>query len=448
MNFNLGFPTQSGFRFICISAFAVLFFTQTGLAQRFNTDDYTDTTLYQKGLISLYKKFDRIRLSGYVQPQFQFAEAKGAKGYAGGDFPEHVNNRFTMRRGRFRLDYSHHTQEGLPSIFFVFQFDGTERGFFTRDFFGRYYENKWSLFNLTAGIFSRPFGFEVNLGSADRESPERGRMSQILMKIERDIGAMVSFHPQRKDHPLKNLKVDVGLFNGQGVTNTINDFDSHKDLIGRIAYQKINLGSAAQLNLGASVLYGGMEQFTSEVHRMSNGKYEYSNVPSNVGKIAPRHYYGGDLQLFIPNGPAGSERGSTEIRAEYIAGTQTGTQNSSDSPAVIPVLNGGFSPLYVRPFNGAYFYLLQPLFSKKHQLGIKYDWYDPNTQVAGEALNNQFTAADVRFNTLGLGYNYFINDNMRLVLWYDIVKNESTSFNGFEGDVKDNVFTTRLQFRF
>jgi hypothetical protein len=31
---------------------------------------------------------------------------------------------------------------------------------------------------MTAGFFARPYGFEVNLGSSYRETPERGRMSK------------------------------------------------------------------------------------------------------------------------------------------------------------------------------------------------------------------------------------------------------------------------------
>jgi hypothetical protein len=37
---------------------------------------------------------------------------------------------------------------------------------------------------------------------------------------------------------------------------------------------------------------------------------------------------------------------------------------------------------------------------------------------------------------------------VRLMLWYDFIKNENTSLAGYTGDLKDNVFTARLQFRF
>ncbi|MEI2740459.1 MAG: hypothetical protein V9F01_16930 [Chitinophagaceae bacterium] len=90
-----------------------------------------------------------------------------------------------------------------------------------------------NIFSLTAGLFARPFGYEVNLSSSFRETPERGRMSQILMPSERDIGMMVSYEPQEKKHKLSHIKFDVGFFNGQGLSGTT-DFDDHKDLISRL----------------------------------------------------------------------------------------------------------------------------------------------------------------------------------------------------------------------
>src|SRR6185369_5771306 len=162
-----------------------------------------------KGLLSIYKKFDHIRISGYMQPQYQVISEEGARSYSGGDFPPHSNNRFTLRRGRIKFEYARFNKNDKPSLQFVFQFDGTERGVFIRDFWGRFFENKWQLFSFTAGMFARPFGYEVNLGSPDRESPERGRMSQLLMKTERDLGAMISFEPRKKTSPLRYFKLDM-----------------------------------------------------------------------------------------------------------------------------------------------------------------------------------------------------------------------------------------------
>jgi outer membrane receptor for monomeric catechols len=38
-------------------------------------------------------------------------------------------------------------------------------------------------------------------------------------------------------------------------------------------------------------------------------------------------------------------------------------------------------------------------FGKKHQIGLKYDWYDPNTQGKNTELKNttKLTVADIRY---------------------------------------------------
>ena len=68
--------------------------------------DMVDTTKDMgKGMLALYNRLDKIRLSGYIQPQFQVTQSNGAKGYAGGDFAANSSNRFMLRRARVRFDY-------------------------------------------------------------------------------------------------------------------------------------------------------------------------------------------------------------------------------------------------------------------------------------------------------------------------------------------------------
>jgi phosphate-selective porin len=71
--------------------------------------------------------------------------------------------------------------------------------------------------------------------------------------------------------------------------------------------------------------------------------------------------------------------------------------------------------------------------------------------VKGEEIGkggNNINETNIKYNTLSAGYNYIINENVRLMLWYEIAKNEKTSVTGYTDDLKDNVFTARLQFRF
>ncbi|MEI7470699.1 MAG: porin [Chitinophagaceae bacterium] len=427
--------------------YLILLLTMCSTAKSQFLMDMVDTTTdIGKGMLAIYKKFDNIKIGGYIQPQFQTIQTKGGKSFNGGDFSANQNNRFMLRRGRIRFDYIHFAEIKGPSVQFVFQFDGTERGVFIRDFWGRILENKYKVFALTAGMFARPFSYELNLSSSDRESPERGRMSQILMKTERDMGAMISFEPRSKSHPLRYLKIDAGLFNGQGLAATT-DFDSHKDFISRIALKPFPIAKKIQLSLGASYLNGGMLQNTKYLYTNATnaaGKtFVVDSTSANLGKIAPRKYYGIDAQLKFK-----TKAGFTELRAELMTGKQTATAGSSETPAALLT---GIEGYYVRKFNGAYFYLLHNIFSRHHQLGIKYDWYDPNTAVKGMEIGKSGTSinnTNIKYSTLGFGYINYINDNLKFILWYEKIRNEKTQIAGFTGDVKDDVFTCRLQFRF
>ena len=409
--------------------------------------DMLDTTKESgKGLLNIYKNFDHLAISGYLQPQFQLAQEKGAKTFEGTDFGTNVSNRFMLRRSRVRITYLHVNKDHDPGVQIVFQFDANERGFTIRDIWGRVFENRFRLFSFTTGMFARPFGYELNLSSSDRENPERGRMSQILMKSERDLGAMVSFDARKNIGPLKYVKFDVGFFNGQGIRGD-GDFDNKKDFITRLSVKPVPLGKKILVSGGTSLLAGGLLQATKYVYStgIAGGikNIILDSSSGNNGKISPRVYKGADVQVKIKN-----RKGYTELRGEYITGTQTGTAGSSETPSALMSGTNGF---YKRDFNGAYFYFLQHLFSASHQLVVKYDWYDPNTRVKGKEIGKagtSFSQADIKYSTLQLGYNYYITPQVKMSLFYAYVKNEATQLSGYTADVKDNVFTTRLQFRF
>lgn len=410
--------------------------------------DVIDTSILEDRHIKIPSKNGNLSFSGYIQPQFQVAQEKGVESdYQGGAFAENSSNRFRLRRGRLRADYVSYHKDGTPSTFFVLQFDGTEQGVNIRDFWGRYYENQLNMFSITAGMMARPFGFELQLSSSSRETPERGRMSQILMKTERDLGVELSFNPREKDHSLNKLQVDVGVFNGQGMAGE-QEFDSRKDIITHVGLKDIEIGSF-ELSGGVSALMGGIASETANLYTMeqSSGVWQMTqdSSVSNIGKIAPRQYYGADIQIKSP-----SKDWQTELRAEYLFGKQTATANTSVTPGSYPVENDLKQALYTRPFNGAYFYWVQNLFNKNNQFILKYDWYDPNTRIKKEEVDavNGFTEADIRFNTLGFGFLRHINENLKLFFWYDQIRNETTSISGFETDLRDDIFTLRAQFSF
>ena len=422
----------------------ILFTTgHTCFSQKYLSD--LDSSLFIKDTLRPFlKRFDNIRFSGYIQPQFQVAQSKGARSYEGGDFSQFSTSRFMLRRARIKLDYLIATTDRYPKALFTFQVDATERGVNVRDMFLRLYETKGHNFSFTMGLFARPFGYELNLGSSYRESPDRGRMSQILMPAERDLGASVTYEPLRRNAKNHWFKIDAGVFNGQGLSGTT-DFDSHKDFISRITIKPIKL-KHFEFSGGLSLLQGGWRQGVKYIYKYGtafNGDklFTVDSSIENIGKIAPRKYYGADVQLKLKHA-----WGETEWRAEYWFGKQTGTSASTVNPGTIPT-----APQYVRSFNGAFFYFLQNIVNRKNQLLVKYDWYDPNSKVKRNDIGKSgtnLTAADIKYSTWGIGYAHYLNDFIKMVLYYDIVKNENTQLAGYTGDLKDNIFTFRIQFKF
>lgn len=430
--------------------FTLFFFSniQSAQAQRYLTD--IDSSFFIKDTVRpVIKRFENINISGYMQPQFQVAQSDGAPSYEGGNFSQFSRSRFMLRRARLKVDYLMRTPGKYPKVQFTFQLDATERGVIVRDMFIRLFETKQNVLSVTTGFFARPFGFEVNLGSSYRETPERARMSQILMPGERDLGAMFSFEPQDKKHKYAHLKFDAGFFNGQGASGTT-DFDSHKDFISRFTLKPYKI-NRSELGGGLSLLLGGWKNGTKYVYesgKLPSGDagFVVDSSVSNLGSSAPRHYYGADLQFKIKH-----TYGETELRAEYWFGTQPGTASTSTNPGVIPVNNNIPVPTYVRHFNGAVFYFLQHIGSTRNQLILKYDWYDPNAKVSGKQIGKSGTnlnTTDIKFTTLGIGYAYLFNPQTRLIFYYDLVRNEKTLTSGYTGDLKDDIFTCRLQFRF
>ncbi len=433
---------------VVLAGIFTLLLSVAAYSQRYLAD--IDSSFFIKDTVRpVIKRFENLRITGYIQPQFQKAQSDGAPSFAGGNFSAFSSSRFMLRRARVKIDYLLPSKTKYPRALFSFQIDATERGVIVRDMFLKLFEIKRNILSLTTGLFARPFGYEVNLSSTFRETPERGRMSQILMPGERDLGIMVSYEPQEKKHRLSHIKFDVGFFNGQGLAGTT-DFDDHKDLISRLfikpySFKKVDLSG------GLSYLRGGLKNGTKYVYesgRAANGDkiFVVDSSLANLGRSSPRHYYGADVQVKLHHG-----WGETEWRAEYWFGTQPGTSTTTANPGILPNSNGIPLPTYVRHYDGAFLLFLQNIINKNNQLLVKYDWYDPNIKVEkmeiGKSGTN-LTTADVKFSTLGVGFVRHLNSQTKLILYYDFVKNETTQIAGFSTDLKDNVFTCRLQFRF
>lgn len=422
----------------------LLCFSLHARAQRYLAG-YDSTIFLRDTLRPLINRFQHLAISGYMQPQFQLAQQEAQGSYEGGDFAPNSRSRFLLRRARIKLDYVLPSKEqALPAALFTFQIDATERGVVVRDMFLRLFEPSKQNLSLTMGLFGRPFGYEVNLSSSYRETPERGRMSQILLPSERDMGAMLTYEAQKPERKGPRLKLDAGLFNGVG-PRAVTDFDSYKDVISRLSLKEWAISRSVRLSGGLSFLNGGWRQDTKYRYETAgvNGvkMFTVDSSLSNLGAKTPRHYYGADVQLALLHG-----LGKTEWRAEYWRGSQPGTANTTVSPATQPE-----GPTYVRRFDGAFFYFLQSLAGNRWELMLKYDWYDPNRLASAADIGKSgtnFTAADIKYNTLGLGLTRYFSGNLKILAYYAFVRNEKTALAGYGEDVPDDVFTLRMQLRF
>ncbi|MEK6615967.1 MAG: porin, partial [Bacteroidota bacterium] len=315
----------------------------------------TDVQKIQEQL-GLMKK---LKISGYLQTQFQVADSSGIKSFAGGDFPANVDKRFSVRRGRFKIAYDN------KLTLYTIQVDVTEKGVGIKDAFVKITEPWTKSLSLQAGVFDRPFGFEISYSSSMRETPERSRLFQTIFPDEREVGAKLTFQPP-KTSKWNFFKMEGGMFNGTGPKAV--DFDYQKDFIGNIGITKTNKKENINWGIRASYYNGGWRQGTSKVYSVAKDSlglnaFLRDKDTANYGAIAKRQYIGADAQISVD-----WIAGISTLRGEYIQGQQPGTSSTTKSPDVQPTTD-----TYLRNFNGYYFYFLQNIAKTKNQLVFKYD---------------------------------------------------------------------------
>jgi len=286
---------------------------------------------------------NNLKISGYVQTQWQWNESGVADG---------TQNTFSVRRGRIKTAYSNNYGQA------VMQIDVTEGGVSIKDAYLTLKTPKLQWASFTAGVFDRPFGYEISYSSSTRESPERNKVFLTLFPKERDLGGKLSFKAP-KGIALEGFSLEGGLFTGNG--GAAKETDSKKDFIGRLGYtNKFN-----NITFGAdfSTYQGGVRlNGNAQAYKMDNGKFVVDNSVE-AGQYLKRQYYGFDLQFAVT-----SVIGKSQIRAEYLWGQQPGLKAKSDSPT------GAVSgDIYVRNFRGYYVYFIQDIATTKHSFVGKLD---------------------------------------------------------------------------
>jgi hypothetical protein len=462
-------------------------------------------------------KLSKIKVSGYIQAEWRMAldtasmtmDSTGKYlqkigDFAGGAFPDGMLNNFLIRRGRLKIGY----ETDLTKSYI--QFDASTSGFEIKDCYFSVTEPWLKSIGLQAGIFNRPFGYEIEYSSSDRESPERSRAEQVLFPKERDLGAMLFLKPADNMGALNYFNLKAGLFNGTQANVAEND--NHKDFIGRLGFSvplmdlNLSIDGGVSTYLGTvtctdttqglrssvttttydSTKYNWVNMYDSTTgtatwvrdytpgkttttkttvkargmeYEMANNVFKKSDTTvSQLNKQFDRKYYGFDLQLYydIP------VIGGVKFLTDYYQGSQPGT--SSSASYYNPGRNSG-SAVYMRNFQGYYVMLVKNILAK-NQLVLKYDVFDPNTDVSGDAFalnaaktgfNGGLSVADLQYNTLGVGWIFHWDENLKFVLYLDHVTNEkvpaasgasSQALKLLADDYKDDVLTLRAQYKF
>lgn len=449
-----------------------------------------ESYLETKGTVDKLKK---IKISGYIQAQMrsavQYDEAtdtnKSSNDYgkykynvgdfAGGTFNARIGNQFQIRRGRIKASYETDLTQGviqLDVIPFtrsnvlethrnkdtikvldsisgkykqVYNDSVTSRAVYSsggitlKDVYLRFTEPYLKSISVKAGFFDRPFGFEIMYSSSSRESPERSRIFQTLFPNERDLGVSLEYLPS-DNLPLiaQYFNARAGLFTGNGI-NVENN--GKKDIIGRLGFSVPLTNLNLSIDGGFSGYLGYVELLGSSVNSFNTDSLKFVKDASYKRyDFVERQYLGGDLQLYydIP------VIGGISLRGEYIQGQQPGSSSSSSSPSSDIAST---SSINLRNFSGFYGMLVQNVW-KYNQLVLKYDSYDPNTDVKGDDIKSN---VELAYSTFGIGLIHHWDENVKLIAYYDKVMNETSkgiTTTVYHKDLADDVFTFRIQYKF
>ena len=368
-----------------------------------------------------------LKISGFIQVEAKFLETQ-KDGY---------ESTFGVRRGFLKSTYTNEWGQA------VLQINATEKGLSIKDAYIKIQPPGMEWVNLTAGLYSRPFGYEVSYSASSRETPERARVITSIFPDERDLGVIFSLLAP-KNSPLNGLKLEFGVVNGNGIAfeDKAKYGNLHKDFIGHLSYSKLysrfNFGIGTSFYNGKVTLFDGFSAFDmTDVH--------VHDMNLQGGDMIQRRVYGFDGQF-----TGKTAAGNTALRAEYLFGTQPGLINTNVSNCAAGYLNASApGNVYVRPFSGVYIYFIQDIFTPKHSVVFRFDYYDPNSKLSSD---NLITDGDVKYTTIGAGYMFNPTSNIRLVVFYEWIANETsysaTIHEKFQKDIKDNILTLRLQYKF
>jgi phosphate-selective porin len=346
-------------------------------------------------------KLTKIKVSGYIQAQFDSYQEDLLK-------TNDPANTFYIRRARIRFTY-----EATDGVKFVLQPDFRTGNLYLKDAYAVVNIPRLKSLSLWAGQFNRP-NYEVEYSSHQLEVLERSRMIRTLYPGESEIGLKLEYFPSRIP-----LKFQLAMLNGNFTGKEARDVDTRKDLMARAVYSFQFPGAGVGIDVGAHGYYGSLMAKTKYILNYENHMDSISITP---GSYLDKQWVGGELQIFY------DLLGGMSLKGEYIRGKNAYPGDSKTNPYKI------------KNFAGYYACFIKNI-GNKNQFVARYDYFDPNSKLSGDEAGD-----DIAYITLALAWQYYLNDNIRLTLQYEMPRNETNSTN--PDQLKDNVLGIRIQAKF
>jgi len=405
-------------KFLTITFFAAV--SVCGYSQTHETDSLRDVCERHEGKLNALDervlvneadlgKLNKIKVSGYVQAQWETygKDLEKTNGYS---------NTYLIRRARVKFTY-----EAFDGVKFVLQPDFSTGNLALKDAYAVVNIPKLKNVTLWVGQFNRP-DYEVEYSSSQREVLERSRVVKAIYPGEREIGAKLEYTGVKLP-----LKVQLMAMNGNFTGTQAKDIDSKKDLMGRVVYSVRLPGAGLGIDFGANGYYGGNLAKTNPYTLNSEGITD----SAKVWRYLDKKWMGGEIQIFA------DILGGMAIKGEYMSGINSTPSTISSTASAAAILA---DPNKCKNFAGYYVYFIKNVGSK-NQFVAKYDYYDPNTKLSGDAA-----LKDICYKTWTLAWQYYLNDNIRISLNYEMPKNEiSTSY---PSQLDDNTLGARIQAKF
>jgi hypothetical protein len=364
-------------------------------------------------------KLNKLKISGYVQVQWFLYD----KDHVPANEP---TNQFFIRRARIKFTY-----EPLDGVKFVVQPDFSTNALSLKDAYAVLNIPKLQGWSIWAGQFNRT-NYEVEYSSSQREVLERSKVIRAIYPGEREIGAKLEYKGSTVP-----LLFQLMAMNGNFTGLQSIDYDSKKDLMGRLVYSIKLPGAGIGIDLGPNFYYGHTGIKYNTFVSDENGKLDSTTY--KAGSYLPKQWVGGEIQIFA------DFLGGMSIKGEYVAGVNSSTSVSNQISNATTATKRS-DPIKVRNFSGYYLYFIKNI-GPKNQFVFKYDFYDPNTNLSGDAAKG-----DVSWKTYTLAWQYYMNDNIRISLQYEMPKYETNASRPADykelAGIYGNTFGIRVQAKF